>query len=100
MKKITQFSVNYPVTVTMIMLAVVLLGLISFGQLGTDLFPELNNPRISVELEAGEKPSEEIEKQYVDPIESLSIRQKDVVGVSSLTRVGMSQITVEYSWNK
>jgi len=100
MKKITEFSVNYPVTVTMLILGIVLLGFISFGKLGTDLFPELNNPRIYVEIQAGERPPEEIEKQFVDPIESSCIRQSDVTGVSSVTRVGMSQITVEYAWNK
>ncbi len=100
MRKITEFSVRYPVSVTMFILAVVLLGFISFGKLGTDLFPKLNNPRIYVEIKAGERPPEEVEKLFVDPIESVCIRQSQVTGVSSVTRVGTSQITVEYAWNK
>ena len=100
MRKITEFSVRYPVTVTMFILAVVLLGFISFGKLGTDLFPKMNNPRIYVEIKAGERPPEEVEKLFVDPIESVCIRQSQVTGVSSVTRVGTSQITVEYAWNK
>ena len=100
MRKITQFSVNNPVTVTMLFLAILLLGYISFGKLGTDLMPEMNNPRIFVELSAGERPPEEIEKQFVDQIESLAIRQSDVIGVSSVTQVGSAQITVEYAWDK
>ena len=100
MKKITQFSVNYPVTITMIILGVALLGYISLGKLGTDLMPEMNNPRVYVELVAGEKPPEEIEKQFVDQIESIAIMQSDVLGVSSVTRVGSAQITVEYAWQK
>src|SRR5210317_2228544 len=100
MKKITQFSVNYPVTITMIILGVALLGYISLGKLGTDLMPEMNNPRIYVEIVAGEKPPEEIEKQFVDQIESISIMQSDVIGVSSVTRVGSAQVTVEYAWEK
>jgi len=98
-KKITEFSVNYPVTIFMIVLAVILLGVISFGKLGIDLFPDLNNPRIFVELKAGEKPPEEIEKQYVKNIESLAIRQKGASQVSSICRVGSAQITVEYTWD-
>jgi len=100
MRKITEFSVRYPVTVTMFILAVVLLGYISFGKLGTDLFPKLNNPRIYVEIKAGERPPEEVEKLFVDPIESVCIRQSQVVGVNSVTRVGIAQITVEYAWKK
>ena len=100
MRKITEFSVRYPVTVTMFILAVLLLGYISFGKLGTDLFPKLNNPRIFVELKAGQRPPEEVEKLFVDPIESVCIRQSQVTGVKSVTRVGTAQVTVEYAWNK
>ncbi len=99
MKKITQFSVDYPITVLMFVLAVLLLGFISFNKLGIDLFPDLNNPRIFVEIKAGERPPEEIENQFVDSIESLAIRQKKVLQVSSISRVGSAQITVEYAWN-
>jgi HAE1 family hydrophobic/amphiphilic exporter-1 len=100
MIRISRFAVKYPVTVLMLVLGIVLLGFISFGKLGTDLFPDLNNPKIYIELKAGEKPPEEIEKNYVDQIESLSMRQSDVVQVSSVSQVGSATITVEYNWNK
>ena len=100
MLKLTKFSVEYPVTVLMFVLGVLLLGYISFSKLGIDLFPDLNNPRIFVEIKAGEKPPEEIEKQYVDNIESLTIRQSDVLGVSSVSKVGSALITIEYTWDK
>ena len=100
MKKLTQFSVNYPVTILMVVLAVILLGYISFDKLGMDLFPDLKSPRIFVEITSGERPPEEMEKQFVENIEALAIRQSDVIQVSSLTKVGTSQITVEYAWTK
>jgi len=99
MNKIIKFSVNYPITILMIVLAVILLGTISFQRLGMDLFPDLNNPRIFVELKAGERPPEEIEKQYVKNIEAQAIRQKNAVQVSSVSRVGSARITVEYAWD-
>lgn len=98
MKTLTRFSVEYPVTVMMLILAVFLLGYISFSKLSIDLFPDLNNPRLYVEIKAGERPPEEIEKQFVQNIEALAIRQKQVVQVSSISRVGSAQVTVEYSW--
>ncbi len=99
MRKLTQFSVDYPVTILMLVLAVLLLGYISFSRLGIDLFPDLNNPRIFVELKSGERPPEEIEKQFVDRIEALAIRQRKAVEVSSISRAGSAQITVEYAWD-
>ncbi|MFO7574426.1 MAG: efflux RND transporter permease subunit [Bacteroidales bacterium] len=100
MNKLARFSVNYPVTVMMLVLGIVLLGIISFGKLGTDLFPDLNNPKIYIEIKAGERPPEEMEKQFVDQIESISMRQKDVVQVTSVSEVGTANITIEYNWNK
>lgn len=100
MKKLTQFAVSYPVTILMMVLAVVLLGYISFNKLGIDLFPEINNPRLFIELKSGERPPEEMEKQFVENLEALAIRQSDVVQVSSVSKVGTAQITVEYAWTK
>ena len=100
MNSIARFAVKYPVTVLMLVLGIVLLGFISFGKLGTDLFPDLNNPKIYIELKAGEKPPEEIEKNYVDQIESLAMRQSNVTQVSSVSHAGSANITVEYGWNK
>ncbi|MBI9057763.1 MAG: efflux RND transporter permease subunit [Labilibaculum sp.] len=98
MKKITQFSVNYPVTVSMIVMAILLLGYVSLGKLNVDLFPEMNAPRIFVEIKAGERPPEEIEKQFIESIEAQSIRQKGVNQVSSVCMVGSARVTVEYTW--
>ena len=100
MKKLTQFSVNYPVTVSMMVIAIILLGYISFSRLGVDLLPDLNAPRIFIEITAGEKPPEEIEKQYIENIEAQSIRQKGVRQVSSVCMVGTAQVTVEYEWEQ
>jgi hydrophobic/amphiphilic exporter-1 (mainly G- bacteria), HAE1 family len=100
LRSITQFSVRYPVTVSMIIFATLLLGYISFGNLGIDLFPNLNSPRLYIEVRSGERPPEEMEEKFVDRMESLAIRQSGVVNVSSVSRVGVAQIEVEYSWEK
>jgi HAE1 family hydrophobic/amphiphilic exporter-1 len=100
MKRLIQFAVDFPVTILMAILAVCILGYISYFRLGVDLFPDLNSPRLFVEIQAGEKAPEEIEKQYVEQIEALSMRQPGVSQVSSVTRIGSAQLTVEYSWEK
>ncbi|MCD7962436.1 MAG: efflux RND transporter permease subunit [Rikenellaceae bacterium] len=100
MNKLIKFAVDYPVTILMVVLGILLLGKISYDQLSVDLLPDLNNPRLFVEIKAGERPPEEIEKQYVQDIESRAIRQRDVVSVASVIKVGSARITVEYAWNK
>ena len=100
MKKLTSFAVNYPVTVLMAILGILLLGVISYQKLGIDLFPDLTSPRVFVEIKSGERPPEEMEKLFVEKIEAVAIRQSGVMEVSSVSRTGTAQITVEYAWSK
>lgn len=100
MKNIIKYAVSNPVTICMLVLAILLLGKISYDQLAVDLLPDLNNPRLFIELKAGERPPEEIEKQFVKNMESMAIRQSDVTQVSSVIRSGSARITVEYTWKK
>ena len=100
MRKILQFALKNPVTISMIVFAILLLGKISYDRLSVDLLPNMNTPRLFVELQTGERPPEEIEKMFVESIESMAIRQSDVVQVSSVIRAGSAQVTVEYVQNK
>ena len=100
MKNIVKFAVGNPVTICMIVFALLLLGKVSYDQLSVDLLPDLNNPRLFIELKVGERPPEEIEKQFVKNMESMAIRQSDVTQVSSVIKAGTARITVEYTWTK
>lgn len=100
MRKILRFALKNPVTISMIVFAILLLGKISYDRLSVDLMPDMNSPRLFIELEAGERPPEEIEKMFVESIESIAIRQSDVVQVSSVVRAGSARVTVEYLQNK
>ncbi|HKM44411.1 MAG TPA: efflux RND transporter permease subunit [Dysgonamonadaceae bacterium] len=100
MRKILQFALKNPVTISMIVFAILLLGKISYDRLSVDLLPNMNTPRLFVELQTGERPPEEIEKMFVESMESMAIRQSDVIQVSSIIRAGSAQMTVEYLQNK
>ena len=100
MKNIIKFAVGNPVTICMVVFALLLLGKVSYDQLSVDLLPDLNNPRLFIELKAGERPPEEIEKQFVKNMEAMAIRQSDVTQVSSVIKAGTARITVEYTWTK
>jgi HAE1 family hydrophobic/amphiphilic exporter-1 len=82
----------------MMVVAVILLGYISLGKLNIDLLPEMNAPRIFVEIKAGERPPEEIEKQLVQNVEGMVVRLKSVSQVSSICMVGLARVKVEYNW--
>ncbi|MEQ9166286.1 MAG: efflux RND transporter permease subunit [Fulvivirga sp.] len=100
MKKIVSLAVSYPISILMMVLAVILLGSISFGKLGIELFPDLKNPTLFVELKVGIRPPSEVEKQFIEDIESVAIRQNGAVEVSSISQTGYGRVTVQYDWGK
>jgi Cation/multidrug efflux pump len=100
MKNIIKFAVKNPVTISMIVLAILLLGKISYDRLNVDLLPNMNSPRLFVEIKAGERPPEEIERMFVENMESMAIRQNDVTQVSSVIKAGTARLTVEYKQDK
>ncbi len=100
MEKITRFSVKYPITIAMMILAVLLLGYLSVGRLGVDLFPDMTTPRLFVELQAGERPPAEMEKQYADALEAATARLSGVQQVSTMIKSGQLSLEVGYVWDK
>ena len=100
MHSLARFSVRYPTTVLMLILAILLLGYLSFERLGMDLFPDLQNPRLFVEVTAGDRPPEEMERQFVTQLEAAAVRGRGVEGVSAVVQTGRALITVEYGWGR
>ncbi len=98
MHGLARFAVRYPTTVLMMILAILLLGYISFERLGVDLFPELDNPRLFIEVKGGERPPEEMERQFVSRLEAVAARGRGVKNVHSIAQTGRALITVEYGW--
>lgn len=93
-----QFSVRYPVTVAMMMLAIAILGVISFDRLGTDLLPAIYNPRIVVEIQSGERSPQDMEQRFARRLEGALGTVSKVVDVRSECSVGRLLVTATFSW--
>ncbi|MBT5874555.1 MAG: efflux RND transporter permease subunit [Candidatus Latescibacteria bacterium] len=95
---ITDFSVRHPVTVSMIMLGIVILGAISLDRLGTDLLPSIYNPRIVVELQSGERSPQEMEERYARQLEGELRSISRAVDVQTVCRMGRVLVTTTFAW--
>lgn len=93
-----KFSVKYPVTVAMLMALIAILGYISFDKLGTDLLPSIYNPRIVVELQAGDRSPQEIEQRFARQLEGEVGTISKVVDVRSVCTLGRVRTTITFSW--
>jgi HAE1 family hydrophobic/amphiphilic exporter-1 len=98
--RLAQFSVNRPVTVLMIFVAVVVLGLMSLTRLGIDLLPQIEIPAISVvTLYEGAGP-EEIETLLTKPIEDILSTISGVDEVLSVSKEGVASVTLKFQWGQ
>ena len=93
-----EFSTRFPVTVSMLTLAVALLGVISFDKLGTDLLPNVHTPVITVDLQVPGKAPREMEERYTRRLERDISTISGVDRVYSITRAGQAVVVAEFDW--
>ena len=95
---IPEFSVKRPVTVTMLIGIVVVLGLYSLINLGLELLPDISYPTVSVMTTWEGAAPEDVENQLTKPMEEMLSLISRVKKVRSFSREGMSLIMVEFEW--
>ena len=96
--QIAKFSTRHPVTVAMAVLAVVILGLLSYTKLKVDLMPNIVTPHIVVQTSMENTGPEEIENLISRPIEEAVARVNNVSKISSSSMQGRSMVDIEFNW--
>ncbi len=92
-----KFSVDKPVTITMMVLIIVVFGFISFSRLGLDLLPDIEFPVVSVITSYPGVTSEDIEDVLTKPIEDAVATVKDVKTIKSTSQEGVSIVMIEFN---
>ena len=82
----------------MLFLAVVLLGVISFVRLPIDLLPDVHYPRLVVYTSYPEVGPAEMERLVTERIEAEGAAVPGVERVTSLSRDGVSLVTLRFAW--
>ncbi len=96
--KIARIAIDRPVTTWMFYLAIVLLGFVSLRQLSVDLLPNISYPRISVMTQYPGVAPEEIETLVSAPLEAGVSRVPGLRRVESISKEGVSFLTLEFAW--
>ncbi|MCJ7681115.1 MAG: efflux RND transporter permease subunit, partial [Candidatus Aminicenantes bacterium] len=96
--KITNLTIKRPVTTFMFFLAVILLGFVSLRELSVDLLPDISYPRLSVVTQYPGVAPEEIETLVTAPLESAVSQIPGLRRVESVSKEGVSYLTLEFSW--
>ena len=83
-----------------ILIALVAGGVLAMRALPVSLFPEVNFPRIRINLDAGDRPAEQMEQQVTRPVE-LAVRSiPGVRSVESTTSRGSAEVAVVFDWGQ
>jgi multidrug efflux pump len=94
--KLSETSVRRPVLATVMSLAIILLGVISYGRLGVREYPDVDPPIVSVTtIYRGASPSV-VETEITDVLEEQFATLEDVKTMTSSSREQGSTITIEF----
>jgi HAE1 family hydrophobic/amphiphilic exporter-1 len=96
--KIAEFSIKRPVALLMFYLAVIILGFVSLRELSVDLLPNISYPRLSVITQCPGVAPEEIETLVTAPLEAEVSRIPGIRRVESISKEGVSFMTLEFNW--
>lgn len=91
-------STRRPVAVAMLFLAVILLGIISYFRLPIDLLPDVSYPGLVVYTSYPDVAPAEVERLITERIEAQSAAVPGVERVTSVSREGVSLVTLRFSW--
>jgi hydrophobic/amphiphilic exporter-1 (mainly G- bacteria), HAE1 family len=93
---LSDLSIKQPVFATMLMVGLVVLGIFSYKELSTDLFPKVDLPVVSVRtLYPGVAP-ETVETEVTKRIEETINPIEGVRHISSITSEGFSSVVAEF----
>ena len=97
---VIEFSLKRRVTIAMCAVALLLFGMVAFGRLPINLFPELSYPSLTIETKLPGAAPEEVEALVSRPIEEVVGVVSGVQRMTSVSRPGLSQVTLEFDWGR
>ena len=96
--KIADTSVDRPMAISMLILALILVGVYFLPKLPIDLLPDMEIPvSIVITNYSGASPAE-VEKNVTEPLEASMATVSDIRELQSISQYGMSLVVVQFNW--
>ncbi len=94
---LSHFSVKKPYTVIVAVILIMILGVVSFLNISTDLLPSINLPYAVIITPYGGASPEEVELVVTRPIEQSMASISNIKSVSSISREHLSMVILEFN---
>ena len=96
MAALTDTSLRRPVAVTMFYLIVITFGVVGYLYLPVDLLPDIEYPRLSVNVSYANVGPEEMETIITDPLENALASIPNLERMTSFSEEGRSRVSLEF----
>ncbi|ROH91087.1 efflux RND transporter permease subunit [Stagnimonas aquatica] len=93
---ITKTSINQPVFATMVMFALVVLGVFAYNRLPVEQMPDVTVPVVFIQLEYPGAAPEAIENDLIKPIENVVNTVSGVKRIYGTAREGVGWLSIEF----
>jgi HAE1 family hydrophobic/amphiphilic exporter-1 len=93
---LSNLSIKRPIFATMMMLALVILGIFSYRKLAIDMYPDVEIPVLSIVTVFPGASPETVEREVTKRIEEVVNRISGAKHVMSISRESVSQVVVEF----
>ena len=95
---ISQFAINKPVTVLMLVIGVIFVGYLALNGLGIDLFPDIDFPIAFIQAAYSGVDPAEMENIVTKPVEDEIATVSDIDRITSYSVEGFSQVVIQFKW--
>src|SRR3989338_9857340 len=97
---LSDISIKNPVFAWMLMTALILFGAISYQRMGVSQMPDVEFPVLNVSLSWEGAAPEVMETDVVDVVEDVVMSIQGIRDISSTTRQGSANITIEFDLDR
>ncbi|SHH09251.1 hydrophobic/amphiphilic exporter-1, HAE1 family [Thermosyntropha lipolytica DSM 11003] len=96
--KLVEFAVKRPVTMTILVAVILILGFFTYAKLPVDLYPDMQIPVAMISTSYPGAGPEEVEERVSKPIEGTVATLSNVKKVQSTSSAGNSTVVVFFEW--
>ena len=93
---LSKFSVNKPYTVVVGVVLIIILGVVSFGNMTVDLLPSMNLPYAIVTTSYIGASPEEVEEIVTKPVEQIMATVSNIKSIQSVSNENSSTVALEF----
>jgi len=98
MRALVSLAVRRRVTVLMCALALAAFGVVGYQRLSLDLLPDISYPSLTVQTDFPDTAPAEVENLVTRPVEEAVGVLRGLRTVHSVSRPGVSEVTLEFEW--